>query len=533
MQMASHTTKTIRDLLRHVDSDELVLPEIQRDFVWSLRSVMKLFDSLFRGMPIGHILVWKARQAVEAKPFSKKSNPANPGQIESFYGYLLDGQQRLTAIARVKDRDPDYALRFNLRPIDADPKDTRFAWENKRNEEDPWFVSVATVLNKSLKPVQMLDEIRAREQVTPEEAEKIQEDFIKLQGILDYSVGITEFESDDYREATELFIRFNGTGKRLSKSDLAMAELALSVPGLAGDEMMSVRRRWPQFPFTAPFLVQCLLAVHTDRLALKEVSTAWGQANPKAVRASWKKLEKAIEQVVAFLTGTVRWRRLSTLPSINALVPLIYAVAVTGKFDPDDRDIARRWLHLVTLHYTFSGSANTTMDRMIRKVSEKPSIKALWNATNKGSLKPLRSWSFETSRLNGPEMALFTAMLSAESARDWCSPDRLLDGSVQGKSAELQVHHFFPRALLKKYGVEDDRINTMGNYTVICADCNLHVSTEEPATYMERVKVPDEQLILQCIPMDRGLWRVLNYEKFIAAREKLLAERSNKYLGLA
>jgi hypothetical protein len=369
--------------------------------------------------------------------------------------------------------------------------------------------------------------------VTAVEAERIQEDFMRLQGILDYSVGITEFESDDYREATELFIRFNATGKRLRKTDLAMAELALSVPGLAGEEMMLVRRRWPQFPFTAPFLVQCLLAVHTDRLALKEVSTAWGQANPTAVRASWKKLARAIEQVVAFLTGTVRWRRLSTLPSINALVPLIYAVAVIRKFDAGDRETARRWLHLVTLHSTFSGSANTTMDRMIRKVAEKPSIKTLWSATPKGSLKSMRSSNFETSRLSGPEMALFTAMLSSADAKDWIALDRRLDGSVQGKHAELQVHHFFPRALLRKHGIEDDRINTMGNYTVICADSNLNVATEEPATYMERIKVPEEQLIAQCLPLDRGLWRVLNYEKFITAREKLLAERSNKYLGLA
>jgi hypothetical protein len=530
--MASHTTKSIRDLLKHIESDELVLPEIQRDFVWTRRSVMKLFESLFRSMPIGHILVWKARQAVDVKAFSKKPNPQNPGQIESFYGYLLDGQQRLTAIGRVKDRDPDYPLRFDLRSIPADPKTTRFAWETARNKEDPWFVSVADVLNKSLTPVQMLDEIRAREKVPPEEVEAIHGDFMKLQCILDYLVGITEFESDDYREATELFIRFNGTGRRLSKSDLAMAELALSVPGLAGNEMMCVRRRWPQFPFTAPFLVQCLLAVHTDRLALKEVSTAWGQTNPKAVKVSWKKLEKAIEQVMAFLTGTVRWRRLSTLPSINALVPLIYTVAAAGKFEVADRERARRWLHLVTLHYHFSGSANTTVDRMIRKVAESPTMKALWNATTKASLKPMRSPDFETSRLNGPEMALFTAMLSAADAKDWIALDRRLDGSVQGKHAELQVHHFFPRALLRKHGIQDDRINTMGNYTVICAETNLDVSTEEPATYIERIKVPEEQLIAQYIPLDRGLWRVLNYEKFIAAREKLLAEGCNKYLGL-
>jgi hypothetical protein len=236
---------------------------------------------------------------------------------------------------------------------------------------------------------------------------------------------------------------------------------------------------------------------------------------------------------VGFLTGTVRWRRLSQLPSINALLPLIYVVAATGKFDTDDRDLARRWLHLVTLHYHFSGSVNTTIDRMIRKASEKPSVKALWNATTKGSLRPVKTSNFQTSRLSGPEMALFTAMLSANNARDWCGPDRPLDGSVQGKHAELQVHHFFPRSLLKKHGVEDHRINTMGNYTVIFADCNLNVGTEEPATYMERVRVTDEQLACQCIPLDRGLWRVLNYEKFVAAREKLLAEAANKYLALA
>lgn len=73
----------------------------------------------------------------------------------------------------------------------------------------------------------------------------------------------------------------------------------------------------------------------------------------------------------------------------------------------------------------------------------------------------------------------------------------------------------------------------MGNYTVISADTNLNVGTEEPATYIARIKVPDEQLIAQCIPLDRGLWRVLNYEKFITARERLLAETANKYLGLA
>ena len=72
--MAFHTTKTIGDLLAHMDRDELVLPEIQRDFVWTRRSILKLFDSLYRQMPIGHLLVWKAREAVHTKPFEKAAH---------------------------------------------------------------------------------------------------------------------------------------------------------------------------------------------------------------------------------------------------------------------------------------------------------------------------------------------------------------------------------------------------------------------------------------------------------------------------
>ena len=167
-------TKTIRDLLKHIDSEELVLPEIQRDFVWTRKSVLKLFDSLFRGMPIGHFLVWKAKRPVKTKAFAARKSVA-PSEFDSFYGYLLDGQQRLTAISRVRDRDNEYPLRFNLRPVKLEPGESRFAWETSKNIEDPWFVSVSDVLGKRIKMIQWIDEIRTREGVDADAAEQIQD----------------------------------------------------------------------------------------------------------------------------------------------------------------------------------------------------------------------------------------------------------------------------------------------------------------------------------------------------------------------
>lgn len=63
----TNTSKRLRDLLQHVGDDQLVLPEIQREFVWKRKAVKLLFDSLYRGLPIGHLLVWKATTAVDTR----------------------------------------------------------------------------------------------------------------------------------------------------------------------------------------------------------------------------------------------------------------------------------------------------------------------------------------------------------------------------------------------------------------------------------------------------------------------------------
>src|SRR6476620_5018671 len=111
MQSPPTVNHSLRKLLERVDDEELILPEIQRDFVWQRRSVMLLFDSLFRGLPIGHMLVWKAKRPVTAKHFHGR-RIKNGILFDNFYGYLLDGQQRLTALAHVRDADDDYRLMF-------------------------------------------------------------------------------------------------------------------------------------------------------------------------------------------------------------------------------------------------------------------------------------------------------------------------------------------------------------------------------------------------------------------------------------
>ena len=50
---------TIHETLEKIEGRKLVLPAIQREFVWSSEQICALFDSLMRGYPIGEMLYWE------------------------------------------------------------------------------------------------------------------------------------------------------------------------------------------------------------------------------------------------------------------------------------------------------------------------------------------------------------------------------------------------------------------------------------------------------------------------------------------
>jgi hypothetical protein len=178
----------------------------------------------------------------------------------------------------------------------------------------------------------------------------------------------------------------------------------------------------------------------------------------------------------------------------------------------------------------FSGSGWTELDQVFRKLGSKPTIKNLW-ALSKRRLRKMRPADFETNRISGPAMSLFVSMIRNDDARDWLKRGPL-DGAVVGHNATLHIHHFFPRALLRKHGVDRSEIDTFANYTLLRAGANLDISTEEPATYLARLHVDEKELNKQCIPLDETLWRVDRYEEFLEARRKLLAQRANEFLAV-
>lgn len=49
-------------LLHYIDIGDIGLPDIQRPFVWTAAKVRDLFDSMYRGFPVGYLLFWANSQ---------------------------------------------------------------------------------------------------------------------------------------------------------------------------------------------------------------------------------------------------------------------------------------------------------------------------------------------------------------------------------------------------------------------------------------------------------------------------------------
>src|SRR5262245_12449511 len=93
-------------IFRRIQRGDIRMPAFQRGFVWKAGQVLELLESIYRGYPIGSILLWR----VEA-PILRVEDPKNsffPANDDSYPAhFILDGFQRLSTLYSVFHFDPE------------------------------------------------------------------------------------------------------------------------------------------------------------------------------------------------------------------------------------------------------------------------------------------------------------------------------------------------------------------------------------------------------------------------------------------
>ncbi len=78
---------SVESIMNWVKTKDVVIPEIQRPFVWEAKQVRDLIDSLYKGFPVGYLIISRSHNL-----------KLKDGSISKGQRILIDGQQRITAL---------------------------------------------------------------------------------------------------------------------------------------------------------------------------------------------------------------------------------------------------------------------------------------------------------------------------------------------------------------------------------------------------------------------------------------------------
>lgn len=557
-----NSTKPISELVEEVARHDLVLPEMQRRYVWRSTQVRDLFDSLYRGYPVGSILVWE-------RPFGEEGRVLDVGEMAGARRagqklLLLDGQQRLTSLTSiikdqellVRGRKKSLDIVFNvlhpefdeeeLLDVDAEVEDEEgeeeeidaldfekktFVVATRRLMNQPGWISLRKVFKEDQVSLWMAVVESLGLDLRSDKAKSISTRISKLKDIAKVPIPIVTLPSSmDYRTVTDVFCRVNSAGARLRGSDLALAQITSRWHGSLKlfEGFQKKCEIHGQQLFDLGFLVRALVVFMTGQCKFLTIASI----PVEKYDAAWKQTTDALE--TAF--DVVRGWGLETFTLLSA-PSLIITLAYYLKKRPDemeDMSLLHKWLLVASVcgHYS-KGSSESIMDQDLSSIDRGIPLAEMFQSfqkqgwTGKITEDEIRG-KFHGSAYFG---LMYLAMHEA-GAKDWYQDSIISLGNV-GAVLKVQFHHICPQALLKAANKYDKtEINDISNLAFIGGNTNRRISADAPEKYLP--KISEENRRAQCVPLDETLYPIACFREFLAARRKLLVDMLNKYLeGIA
>ncbi len=416
----------IPDIVNFAASGSIRVPTFQRQFTWGAKDVRDLFDSLYRGFPIGTLLLWKRKAPageVSLGPITLEV-PEDPSAL-----WVVDGQQRITSLFAAlspehRGRDERFEIYFDL------------ATEKFINPRRGTVLPRSIPVREALATRPLLNWLRKHSDDLESEDFDLAD---RLGGALrDYKIPTYIVVGDDQILLREVFDRVNSAGKPISRAQVFHALFASDEqPGSPA----SVVKELQPLKFGDPDesrIVQSVLAIRggdvqrdiRDEFTSKEDPADWYDLTQQALTKSIEFLRSEGIKHLLMMPNTL------PMPALAAFFHLHH--------DPEPwvRRLLSRWLWRGWVHGFGRESGQTpTLRRAIRSVNpehrkpeEAPSsfeaVKALLEFTPDRDAPRLSLDDFKTNFANSRLILLAMASLNPQKP----------DGQTIDIAAELESH---------------------------------------------------------------------------------------------
>ena len=372
-----YETMSAISALNLVQNRKLLLPDIQREYVWDICDIEALFESIVDDYPIGSCILWKTdRDTINTeKPNlyyffntykkGKTKNEKAPEVFidENYYYIVLDGQQRITSLnialfgsytyykggkGHLRSNHKSWLtkeLYYNLdydKTSNADDEHPRkrfcFLTTNEANEGNYFKVKSLIPDMIKYKNIHQFADFMRRENYNEQSIKSLILLYERLfsssgNGLIHYYC----INEKSYDAALDIFVRVNSTGRKLSKSDLLFSTLidGWKVGKESVDQLLEdINRQGDGFAFNRDYLMRLCLVLTDSNTNLK--INSFNKTAVTNIRNEWDHISDTLYKTVSVLKNLGMSHE--NLCSYNATMPIAYYIYKGGTIQSDEQE---------------------------------------------------------------------------------------------------------------------------------------------------------------------------------------------------
>ena len=527
---------SINTILGYVKDGTIVIPEIQRPFVWDTTKVRDLIDSLYRGYPVGYIITWKSPDV------KLKDGRSSEGKQ-----VLIDGQQRITALTAAllgqEVLNSDYKkkrikIAFNI-------KSEEFQTLNPAIEkQEDWIPDISEFMKDgNVNTYKFTTDYSNQFKIDPN---LVSDRINKLMAIKNILIGRIELGSNlDIDTVTEIFVRINSAGVVLSQADFAMSKISVNKKYEGND----VRKAIDYFCHFAKTPIDYENIKNNDiEFCNKEIfnKIKWikdkndnlylpSYTDMLRVAFTYKFKRGKLADLVSLLSGrdfeTREYKEEIVGDSFNKLYDGVRAFVNQSNFErylmilkgagiideslvrsqnvmnfgyivylllkeknvkPNKIErLVRKWVVMSILTGRYTSSPESMFDYDIRRLNETDNIEKYMKEEEERQLHET-FWNniliekFNTTVTSSPVWKTFLIAQVHFGSRGFLSSNIKVQHMIEDRG---DVHHIFTKDYLMKNGIKNKQMyNQIANYVMLQTEINIQISNKTPNIYMQEVK---------------------------------------------
>ncbi|WP_312763307.1 DUF262 domain-containing protein [Epilithonimonas sp.] len=561
----------LNSLIQNIDLGTIGLPDIQRPFVWKDTKVRDLFDSLYKGYPVGYFLFWENANIDGVKGIGT--------DVKQKFANLLivDGQQRLTSLyAVLKGQE---VIRENYEKtkiiIAFNPIENKFEVPDAAIRRNPrYYQNISDLWKPNINIFKVImdfvSNLKNHIVVTDELEMKIQEAFMKLKNLENYPFSVLELSQEIAEEqVADVFVSINSEGKTLTQAAFILTLMRVFWDeGRTNLENFCRDARIPSTTNATPF--NYLIVPKPEQMLRAAVGLAFRRARLQYIYSilrgkdletglySEERREQQFEKLKiaqAQALDITNWHEFikaikqagyinESFISSNNNILYSYVFFLMGRIDYKVdlyqlKQLIAKWFFMCSITGRYTGSPETAMEMDLAKfrtvgnaedfvkemttIIESQLTSDFWNVTLPMDLA--------TSSFRSPSLFAYYASLNIHNALGLFSKlqvKELLESGLRANKSALERHHLFPKAWLIRNGITEQRdYNQIANFALVEWSDNIAISDKEPKIYLpiyEQRFANDELEKMRywhALPED---WIDLDYRDFLNQRRKMIAK---------